>query len=464
MSDHSEELDYGAPGLPERLGRGRLSRRDLLWLISVTSGAAAISTLQGCAKSPVTGESILVGMSEKQERGIDKQVAPHQFSQDLGALQDRDSNRYVSQVGGAMAGLTHRPTMPYNFRVLNANYVNAYTFPGGAMGLTRGIMADLENEAQLAALLGHELGHVNARHAAQRQGASMVAQVAVVGVNIAASGSQWGQVTGIASQLGASAMLSSYSRANEREADELGQEYMVRAGYPATGMTGLHKLLVTKKQREPNLLETMFSSHPMASERVATAQRLAQTKYKDSLKGPLMRERYMDNTSHIRRIRPAIKACQKGEVLAAKKQLPQAEQQFAAALRHERSDYASNVLMARVLMAQNRAADAQRYADVARKVYPEEAQAHKIAGVSRLARRDYAGAYKQLDRFDKLLPGDPSVTFLKGVTLEGTGNKEQAAQHYYAYVRQVQSGNASSYAATRLQRWGYIPKRQSQRR
>ena len=194
----------------------------------------------------------------------------------------------------------------------------------------------------------------------------------------------------------------------------------------------------------------------MASERVANAQRLAQTKYKDSLKGPLMRERYMDNTSHIRSIRPTIKACQKGEVLAAKKQLPQAEQQFAAALRHSRNDYASNVLMARVLMAQNRPADAQRYADVARNVYPEEAQAHKIAGVSRLARRDYTGAYQRLDRFDKLLPGDPSVTFLKGVTLEGTGNKEQAAQLYYKYVRQVQSGNASKYAVTRLRRWGYI--------
>lgn len=463
MTDHSEELDYGAPGLPERLGRGKLSRRDLLWLISVTSGAAATATLQGCAKSPVTGESILVGMSEKQERSIDKEVAPHQFSQDLGALQDRASNRYVSQVGGAMAGLTHRPSMPYNFRVLNANYVNAYTFPGGAMGLTRGIMADLDNEAQLAALLGHELGHVNARHAAQRQGASMVAQVAVVGVNIAASGSKWGQVTGLASQLGASAMLSKYSRDNEREADALGQEYMVRAGYPATGMIGLHKLLVSKKQREPNLLETMFSSHPMASERVQTAKLLAESKYKASLNGPLMRDRYMDNTAHIRRIKPTIKACQKGEVLAAKKQLPQAEQQFSAALRHERNDYASNVLMARVLMAQNRATDAQRYADRARNIYPEEAQAQKIAGVARLARRDYAGAYQRLDRFDKLLPGDPSVTFLKGVTLEGTGDREKAAQHYYQYVRQVQSGNASSYAVSRLQRWGYI-QRQSRRR
>lgn len=451
-----EPANYGAPGFSQRLGRGRLSRRDVLWLAAVTTGSAATVSLQGCAKSPVSGKNILVGMSESQERSIDKEVAPHQFSQDLGALQDDATNRYVNNVGGAMASLTHRPTMPYNFRVLNANYVNAYTFPGGAMGLTRGIMADIENEAELAALLGHELGHVNARHAAQRQGASMVAQVAVLGVNIAARDSQWGQLTGIASQVGASAMLSKYSRDNEREADALGQEYMVRAGYPATGMIDLHQLLMSKERKEPNLLETMFSSHPLPAERAQTAEALAKTKYKDSLNGPLNRERYMDQTSHIRRIKPTIKACQKGEVLSAKKDYGQAEAAFSQALRHKRDDYASNVLMARVLLAQKRTLDAQRYADAARSIYPEEAQAHKLAGVTRLARKNYAGAYEALNQFDQMLPGDPSITFLKGVTLEGVGDRTRAANHYYKYASQVQSGNASNYAVSRLRAWGRI--------
>lgn len=451
-----EALNHGAPGFPERLSRGRLSRRDMLWLIGVSTGSAATVSLQGCAKSPVTGKNILVGMTEAQERSIDKQVAPHQFSQDLGALQNDETNRYVSNVGGAMSGLTHRPDMPYNFRVLNANYVNAYTFPGGAMGLTRGIMADLNNEAELAALLGHELGHVNARHAAQRQGASMVAQVAVIGVNIAARDSQWGQLTGFASQIGASGMLSKYSRENEREADALGQEYMVRAGYPASGMINLHQLLMSKERKDPNLLQTMFSSHPLPRERAQTAERLARTKYRDSLKGPLNRERYMDNTSHIRQIKPTIKACQKGEVLSARKKYREAEREFGKALRHKRDDYASNVLMSRVLLAQERAGEAQRYADAARKIYPEEAQAHKLAGVSRLARKNYTGAFQALDRFDKVLPGDPSITFLKGVTLEGVGDRRRAADHYYKYASQVQSGDASRYAVSRLRAWGRV--------
>ena len=139
--------------------------------------------------------------------------------------------------------------MPYSYRVLNANYVNAYTFPGGAMGVTRGILVDLDNEAELAALLGHELGHVNARHAAQRQGQAKVAQVAVAGASLVGSTTEWGGLISMGSQLGASVLLSSYSRDNEREADALGQEYMVRAGYPASGMIGLHQLLVDQEKK-----------------------------------------------------------------------------------------------------------------------------------------------------------------------------------------------------------------------
>ena len=196
-------------------------------------------------------------------------------------IRDRDDsvNRYVGDVGKRLQALSHRPDMPYSYRVLNANYVNAYTFPGGAMGVTRGILTDLNSEAELAALLGHEIGHVNARHAAQRQGQAMLAQAAVVGLNVATQDSQWGQLVGLGSQIGASALLASYSRDHEREADALGQDYMVRAGYPAQGMTALHQMLVDQEKHSPSVLATMFSSHPMSSERRNTAAQLADTRY-----------------------------------------------------------------------------------------------------------------------------------------------------------------------------------------
>lgn len=442
------------PDLTARLAANRLSRRDALWLLGVAGGAAATAALGGCATSPVTGERILVGMSEAQERAVDQQVAPHQFSQDLGPVQDADLNRYVGGIGAGLHALTQRPTMPYSYRVLNANYVNAYTFPGGAMGLTRGIMTELDDEAQLAALLGHELGHVNARHAAQRQGQALVAQAAVVGLGAATADTQWGGLVTIASQIGASAMLSSYSRDNEREADALGQSYMVKAGYPADGMTRLHGLLVREEKEQPSLLQTMFSSHPMSSERMANARRLATTQFAGSLAASPQRERYMDSTARLRGLKPAIDACKNGEAAQAARKLPEAEAQFGAALRHAPQDYAANFLMARCLAVQGKRGEAQRYADAARSIYPQEAQAHKLAGSLQLQARNPAAAFQAFDSFDRLLPGDPGITFLKGVSLEGMGERQRAAAHYQAFLRTGAQGQAAQFATGRLQALG----------
>lgn len=441
MSDHTQ--------FAHRLHHNRLSRRDVLWLF----GAAALS---GCAQSPVGGQSILVGMSEADEKAVDRQVAPQQFSQDLGPVQDASVNAYVSSVGERLDKLTHRPQMPYSYRVLNANYVNAYTFPGGAMGVTRGILVDLQNEAELAALLGHEMGHVNARHAAQRQGQTMVAQIAAAGASIAASSSEWGGLVAIGSQLGASALLSSYSRDNEREADALGQEYMVRAGYPASGMTALHQLLVDQQKETPGLLQTMFSSHPMNSERRDTARRLAESKYAASLKRDPGRERFMDSTAALRRIKPTISACQKGEVAMAGKQYARAEGEFRNALQKTSRDYAANLLMAQCLQAQDSDREALTYAETAKQIYPQEAQAHKLAGVLALGLKDPGAAYAGLDQYDRLLPGDAGVGFLKGVALEGMGRRQEAARQYSAYLNRNRQGKAAEYAYSRLRGWGYV--------
>jgi beta-barrel assembly-enhancing protease len=444
---------HGPAGLAERLRRNRLSRRDVLWLFGVSTSAAASAALTGCATSPVTGGRILVGMSEQEERAIDQKVAPHQFSQDLGPVQDAGLNQYVSGLGTRMHGLTQRPDMPYSYRVLNANYVNAYTFPGGAMGVTRGIMTELNDEAELAALLGHELGHVNARHAAQRQGQAMVAQAAVIGLGVAAAASDasWGGLAVVGGQIGASALLSSYSRDNEREADALGQSYMVKAGYPASGMTDLHALLVKEEKSAPSLLQTMFSSHPMSSERMATAQQLAGTQYAASLPANPQRERYMDNTAGLRRLKPTIDACKNGEVALSAKKLPEAERQFGSALKHSGQDYAANVLMARSLAGQGKRNEALRYADAARSIYPQEAQAHKLAGSLQLQGKNPAAAFQAFDQFDRVLPGDPGITFLKAVSLDGMGDRPRAAAHYQAFLRSGAQGQPAQFAAGRLQ-------------
>jgi len=435
-----------------RLHRNRLTRRDTLWLFTA---AGAAGGLQGCANSPVTGEKILVGMGASEEREIDRRHSPHQFSQDMGAVQDGSINGYVAEVGSHLQAQVHRRDMPYNYRVLNANYLNAYTFPAGAMGVTRGIMSELNDESELAALLGHEMGHVNARHAAQRQGQALVAQVALVGIAVAASDSKWSPVIGIGSQLGASALLASYSRDHEREADSLGQEYMVKAGYPAKGMTALHQLLVNQHSARPGLLDTMFSSHPMSTERRDTAQRLATTRFAASAGAPPRRDRFMDRTASLRRIKPTIDACKAGETALSKKAFADAQGQFALALRGTPQDYPANLRMAQCLQAQGKLQEARRYADAARTIYPQEAQAAKLGASLKMGLRDPAGAYQDLQAYERLLPGDPGTQFLKGVALEGMGDQRAAAQEFSGFVRTGAQGTAADYAQARLKAWGH---------
>jgi predicted Zn-dependent protease len=159
-----------------------LTRREFMWLSSM----AAAGYVFGCATDPVTGKSQLMLVSEDTEIQIDRQYSPLQFSSDFGEVQDSKLNRYVSQVGNKMTASSHRPHMPYSFRVVNATYINAYAFPGGSIAATRGIMLSLDNEAELASLLGHELGHVNARHSAEQMSKGQLTQAVVGGISVLA--------------------------------------------------------------------------------------------------------------------------------------------------------------------------------------------------------------------------------------------------------------------------------------
>ncbi len=436
---------------------GPLSRRDFLWLL----GAAGSATLlAGCAVDPVTGQKTLVGMSEEQEKSVDKSQSPQQFSADLGAVQDSNLNRYVGEVGGRIWGKSHRPQMPYSARVLNANYVNAYTFPGGSMGVTRGIMLEMQSEDELAALLGHEVGHVNARHSAERAGKEMLANVAMTAAQVAIASSESGQkylpILQPLTQIGASALLAKYSRDNEREADSLGLDYLVAGGYNPDGMAGLMNLLRSGGQTKPNLLETMFSSHPMSEERYQTAVAAAEKRHAGQRGRPLQRERYLDHTAGLRRIQPTVASCQKGEALMAQQQLPQSEAQFALALRHTPDDYAANVLMAKALMAQKKNQQADIFLATAKTLYPGEAQAVHLAGLAKLALQQPDAALAEFKAYDQLLPGNPATLFFMGAANENMGKKQDAANYYYRYLQSGAQGGEAQFAVARLRDWKVI--------
>ncbi len=434
-----------------------LTRRDFLQ----SSAMAAALLAAGCAVNPVSGESQLMLMSESEEIDIDRQYAPYQFSSDYGIAQDHRLNNYMEGVEKAMAPRTHRPKMPYRFKPVNATYVNAYAFPGGSIAATRGILLQLENEAELAALLGHEMGHVNARHTASQMSKGMLTNTLVGGVSIlaASQGATYGQIASGLGGLGAGVLLASYSRDNEREADALGLEYMVRSGYNPQGFIGLMDMLRSQSKSNPGSIELMFATHPMSEERYQTGVATIRDRYAYAKGYPVQKERYMDNTASLRALKPAIEALQQGEELLAKKKYNEAGETLSKALRLAPSDYTALVTMAKFQFVANKDyRGAMRYANRARQIYPQEAQACLVGGLSKIKLKHYDEAYQDFTDYDKNLPGNPSISFFKGYCLEGIQRIQEAGDEYIRYLNKVQEGENAQYAYRRLIEWGRVRK------
>jgi predicted Zn-dependent protease len=431
-----------------------LTRRRFLWLSSMSAAGFMI----GCATNPVTGKSQLMLISEDQEIQLDKQNSPYQFSADYGSLQDDLLNEYIDKTGKSIAAVTHRPHMPYSFRGVNATYVNAYAFPGGSIAATRGILLSLDNEAELAALLGHELGHVNARHTAEQmsKGALTNALVGSVAMIAGTQSQALGELTSQLGMVGAGALLASYSRDNEREADALGLAYMVKSGYSPDGFIGLMDMLRQMNKHRPSAIELMFATHPMSDERYQTAVNAVNERYARQKNLPLYRDRYMDHTANLRKIRGAIEDMQKGESKMAQGQFGEAQSFFNKALNQAPEDYAGLVMMSKCQLAQKNYAEAGRFAEKAKKVYPQEAQADMLSGFANIHEQKYAAAYQDFANYDKRLPGNPNILFFQGLALEGMDRIKASANHYYQYLQIVNQGDKAQYAYQRLVKWGYI--------
>jgi predicted Zn-dependent protease len=437
-----------------------LNRREFFRLAALGGlGMSFLPLLGGCAVDPVTGRSSFTGMSTQEEIAVDHKQAPYQFSADYGVSRDRQLNAYINRVGLGLASRSHRPQMPFSFRAVNAAYINAYAFPGGSIAATRGILIELQNEAELAGLLGHEIGHVCARHAAEQAGKGMLAQLLLAGATIAVGAGGYGGaadlVQGLGS-IGAGALLAHYSRDNEREADALGMEYMTRAGYSPSGMVGLMQILQENGRNNASAIELMFATHPMSSERLRFARQAANGKYASMLDNSLNRQRYMDMTAGLRKRKGAIKAMQDASKAVGKKDYRTAESALNHALRIAPDDYAALVMMAKLQLGLKRPREAARYADHATRVYPAEAQAHLVAGSADISLNHYDRALEQLTRYDAILPGNPEIGFYKGLCMERMHRTREAASMYNAYLKRVRQGDKARYAYSRLKQWGYV--------
>lgn len=229
--------------------------------------------IAGCASNPVTGRPNLVFTSEEKEIRIGQQAHQQVLTQytlyDDPALQD-----YVTKLVDELAANSHRSELEFHASVLDSPEVNAFALPGGYVYITRGIMAYMNSEAELAGVLGHEIGHVTARHGVRQQSASTVGSLISAAAAIATGNRALGNATNFAS----TALVRGYGRSHELEADRLGAEYLARTGYDPQEMINVVGILKDQEEfekkraaaegREPRVYHGVFSTHPANDKRL----------------------------------------------------------------------------------------------------------------------------------------------------------------------------------------------------
>ena len=210
--------------------------RYLVRAVSVASLATGLTT---CATNPATGGRMLSLISESQEIEMGREADASIVAQ-MGLVPDTALQRYVSDLGMRLAKASERPNLPWTFRVVDDPIVNAFALPGGYIYVSRGILAHFNSEAELASVLGHEIGHVTARHSVQQISKQQLAQVGLGVAQIAAP--RLGQFLGVATQ-GLELLFLKFSRDDENQADQLGLRYMRRGGYDAREMVRVYQML-----------------------------------------------------------------------------------------------------------------------------------------------------------------------------------------------------------------------------
>ncbi|HYE03727.1 MAG TPA: M48 family metallopeptidase [Phycisphaerales bacterium] len=251
---------------------------------------ASTGMLAGCETNPTTGRSQFNALSRQQELQIGAEAAPQLVSEMGGEVADPALQAYVNEVGQRLVAHTEGdgPQRQWDFTLLDSDVINAFALPGEKVFFSRGLAEKLDNEAQMAAVLGHEVGHVMARHVndrvAQQLGVGLAGALAGVVLGGATDNNAVKQVAPIAFGVGGQLVLLRYGRGQETEADALGMRYMARAGYDPVGALGVMQVLAEASDGRSG--PEMLATHPYPETRIQNIRRLLQSEYASTQGNP----------------------------------------------------------------------------------------------------------------------------------------------------------------------------------
>lgn len=406
------------------------------WLGALICATYAIF-LTACTVNPVTGQSELELVSTSQQIRIgEQQYAPAQQMQGGQYKVDPELSAYVQQVGQRLAAQSPAD-LPYEFVVLNNSVPNAWALPGGKIAINRGLLVELRNEAELAAVLGHEIVHAAARHGAKSIERGLLLQSAVMATQVGADGVPLGDTLVKSVQTGASLINQKYGRDAERESDFYGTRYLAQAGYDPYAAVTLQETFVrlseaSRSAETESWLQGLFASHPPSVERVNNNRQLVEELRSEGYTGgEYGADRYQAAVRTIRQDAPAYEQLDLARQAVYEGEFDEAIGHVEQALAAENREAQFHAMRGEIRARQGRYQDAITNFDRAIERDPDFFSYYLGRGMANARLERSAAAQQDLNRSLQLLP--TTIAYLElGKIAESEGNAEAAARYYQA--------------------------------
>jgi predicted Zn-dependent protease len=432
--------------------------------------AVVAIVLAACGTNPVTGKKEIQFISESSEINIgNENYAPMRQSEGGDVKVLPELTAYVNEIGQKLAAVSDR-RLPYEFVVLNSSVPNAWCLPGGKIAVNRGLLPELNSEAELAAVLGHEIVHGAARHGAKAQERGTLMQVGMVAAQIGLGTSHVSasaaNILLAGSGVGAQMVQMKFGRDQESEADHYGMIYMKRAGFdPAAAVTLQETFVRLSKEagRKQGWLDGLFASHPPSEERVADNRK---TLAAIGAGGDMGAERYRQRIAALTAAKPAYDKYDQAVTAANKKDYAGARKLAAEAGTLLPREGRFEQLQGDTLLAEKKPADALPHYERAIELNPNYYGSYLGGGTAQYRLGNKAKAREWLKKSHDLLPTAPSAYFLGALARE-SGDTAAALQYYKTaaqsqseygqlaaaeYIRMDLPQNPGNYLATGAQR------------
>ena len=395
-----------------------------------------LCSLTACGVNPVTGKKEIQFVSEAQELKIGEQnYTPMRQAEggDFDVLPEPTA--YVNEVGQKLAAVADRK-LPYEFVVLNNSVPNAWALPGGKIAVNRGLLTELQSEAELAAVLGHEIVHAAARHGAKAQERGTLLQAGLAAAQIGAAVSDVDtNVAGLLIQgagVGAQLVQQKYGRDQELESDHYGMKYMKLAGYDPWGAVTLQETFVRLSQQEgakqQGWLDGLFASHPPSTERVEKNKATAAELGRGGTSGA---DQYAARMKSLRATEPAYKKYDEALTAARKKDFAGARSLAEEATRMLPKEGRFHELLGEISLAQKQPKEALTYYQKAIDLNSDYFGSYLGAGVAQFQAGNHAQAEEWLSKSSQLLPTAPAAYYLGTIARE-RGDRAKAMEYYRA--------------------------------